>query len=129
MAREFLVFVAVALVAAVLVVLLRESHPQSALVLAIGASVVLLIYLLNLISPVVQQIRGFADSVGFANFDVLIKAIALGFVTEIAAALCRDSNQLALAVKIEIGGKIAIVAIALPLVADILNLVVELINL
>lgn len=47
---------------------------------------------------------------------VIVKAIGIAYTTQIAAALCRDLGETALAVKTELVGRIMLMTLAVPLI-------------
>ena len=53
-------------------------------------------------------------------FAVILKALGVAFVCETAADICRDMGQTAIASKIELAGKLEIVALAIPLARELL---------
>ena len=58
---------------------------------------------------------------------VLLKALAVCYITQLASDCCRDSGESAVAGKIEFAGKIAVLLIAVPLFESILGIVKDLI--
>jgi stage III sporulation protein AD len=54
---------------------------------------------------------------------ILLRALGVCFLTQIACDTCRDAGEAAIAVKLEIAGKIAVLAISLPLFRQVLGFV------
>ena len=53
------------------------------------------------------------------------KAVGVAVVVRIAAALCRDAGQSALAAKVEIAGAVLTLSVCLPLFEQVLDLITE----
>ena len=52
-----------------------------------------------------------------------LKTMGIAYVTQFAAELCRDSGQSSIASKIELGGKVIIVTLSMPLLYNFLGVV------
>ena len=85
--------------------------------------------LLGSLLPLVESIRQRLADAGLASgFAVLFKVIGICYLTEFAADMCRDFGQSSMAGKVELAGKIAVAAAALPLVNRLFELTDKLIQ-
>ena len=111
----------IAVCAAVIASMLRRYHQEYAVLLGIAAGVVILLEIFANIAPVMRQIGTLLSATGIsAGYAViLLKTLGVCFLTQFAADACRDAQENALAAKVELGGKIAIVVLALPLFEQI----------
>ncbi len=107
----------IALCAAVISAMLRRYHQEYAILLTVAVGVVILVELLNSLVPSLQQIRTLLSSAGLTSdyAVILLKTLGICFLAQFAADSCRDAGENALAAKVELAGKLAIVALALPL--------------
>lgn len=126
----FLSLVGIALTAAVLAVLLRQYKPDYALLIGIGAGVLILIAVITKAQPVFEEIRTLMSG---AHVDseyilILIKSLGICFVAQLASDACRDAGESAIASKVELAGKFAVLLIALPLFGQIANLALSMMN-
>lgn len=117
--------VAAALIVSALVLMLRRSNPEIALVLgAAGAAALFLAAL-----PVLTEIKDFFEDIlpsGTAAevFPPLLRAAGIAILSRMGAELCRDAAEGAMAVKLELLGGVLAFAAALPvfrLLADLLG--------
>ena len=60
------------------------------------------------------------DAVTADMWSVLLKALGISFVTEIASGVCRDSGEGSLATWVDMAGKTALLMQALPLIREVL---------
>ena len=116
-------------VAAALAAVLKRSGAEYGLFVSIAASLLILYAVLTSIYPVTELIGELAEAAGAENeyIGVLFKAMAVCFITQIAAESCRDSGEGAIASKIELAGKIAVLLISVPMIRGILGVVKQLI--
>ena len=97
---------------------------------AAAASGAVLIYLLSLIFPVIEEIREILAQAGVNNehFIAVFKAVGICYIAQFAGDICRDFGQSSIAGKIDLAGKIAVVALSLPLMKEILQMTLQLIG-
>ena len=56
---------------------------------------------------------------------LLIKITGIAVLTEFAVSVCKDSGESAIANKIDMGGKVIIVSMSIPIISSLLETVVE----
>lgn len=103
------------LCAAVLLSVLRQYNPSFAVVGALAGCAVLLLFSLQLIGPVLDFVRQLSHLAGVEHLDCVLKAVAIALVTQSAQEVCVQSGQTALAGRVELAGKAAVLLAALPL--------------
>ena len=121
---------ALAVVEAVLSVMLRRYHGEYGMLLSIGCGLLLLLAILQQISPAVRQINDFLEASGIPQEYILVlfKALGICYLTQFAADSCRDAGESALAVKAEIAGRVAVLLISLPLLSQVASTAMDLIG-
>ena len=65
------------------------------------------------------------DSVPYGKtfFPVIFKVLAVAYITDLTAQLCRDAGESAVGGKVELAGKVIIFYLALPILSAILELI------
>ena len=119
---------ALGLTAALLALVVKKQSPELALALSLCACALGAGLLLKGIVPVLNLARSLADR---AELDgsltaPLWKCLGLGLLTELAAAVCADAGQSALAKLVELGGGLLCLVVSLPLLQAVLALIEEL---
>lgn len=122
--------VGLGVVAAVLAVLLRQTHPEYAMLVSLAAGVLILAAVLDYAVPVVEQIRSMLAQAALpgAYGEVLFKAMGICFLTQVACDACRDAGESAIGARVELAGKVAVLLISLPLFEQVLRIARELIG-
>ena len=54
--------------------------------------------------------------------EVLIKVLGVGYLTQFAVTLCKDAGESAIAAKVELAGKVAVLLLSLPVFEYVLDL-------
>jgi stage III sporulation protein AD len=110
------------LCAAALSVLLRQYRPEHSLLLSIGCGVGILIWLLGEMAPLTEQIRRIA-SMAFSGetSGILLRSLGICLITQIACDTCRDVGEGAIAARLELAGKAAMLLLAAPMFVQLLE--------
>ena len=119
---------ACALCAAVLGAVLKRGGKEHALLLSTAAAVV---FVLKSAAPLVEQLAGLvpAGSLSGLCLTVMLKAAGLTILGQLAAHLCRDGGETALAYGVELAAKAAVLTAALPLLTRLLEYLGEIVKL
>ena len=120
--------VGTALIAAIFAVTLKRYNQEYAVIISIIAGVVILVEILRNISPAVREITTLLSGVGLTQEYglILFKTLGICFLAQFAADSCRDAGEGALASKVELAGKTAVLLLILPLFAEVANLALNL---
>ena len=117
-----------AIAAAVLAVVLRRYHAEYGLLISLGAGAVLLLVLLQALPQVFSQFQSLLQAAALPaeTGSTLLKALGACWLAQFAADACRDAGEGALASKVELAGKTAVLLLTLPLFAEVANLALDL---
>ncbi len=103
--------------------LVRQFRPEFAPLVLAACGVLFGVFVLQETVETVASISALASQKGLAGYlGLLLKALAVAISCQLTAALCRDCGESALAEKAELAGKLAILALAVPSVIQLLEL-------
>lgn len=119
-----------AVAAAVFVVLLKKYNPEIAMLTAMITGIIIFALILTSISPAIDLLKRLSSLVGDSgkNIGILLKSMGICYICQFSADSCRDAGQGALAGKVELVGKLAVVLLCLPLLEEIINYAVNIIG-
>ena len=119
-----------AVTAAVLALTIRPKNGEIALLLCVACSVMILLSVLGSASAVIETVRQIVAVSGISTgyLAIMLKVIGICLLTEFTANICRDAGSSALASNVTLAGKLMVTFTALPLYADILNMVSSLLS-
>ena len=114
--------VGAALIAVVLILLVREYRPEFAVAISLLTGVLIFLSLLKPLSDLMAALEGMWQLFRQAEpyFILLVKVIGVAVVTQLAVDTCRDAGQQAIATKVEIAGRVTILSLSLPLFQELL---------
>ena len=92
--------------------------------LSIAVCFVLLSYALTDIAAIRQAVEGVTGrfGLGVEQLKLVFKVLGIAYVAQFAAEACRDAGESAIASKVELAGRVMIVAAALPALLAVLEL-------
>jgi stage III sporulation protein AD len=120
----------IAVIATAIAVLLRQYKAEYAMLVGLAAGIIILLYILIKSQPVFSELNALMSNSGINNSysQILIKALGICFITQLATDVCKDSGETAIASKVELVGKFAILLLALPLFEQVAKLAVGLLS-
>ncbi len=124
---EILRLCAIGIVAALLSVLLKQHKSVMALPVSLAGGCLLLFCTLPYLRDLFALAGEFSAKTGLdaAYVGAILRVIAVTFITECAAALCRDAGESALAANLEIAGKLIILGLSAPLITSLFETVIS----
>ena len=122
--------IGIGVVGVALAVLMKQYKPEYAIVISLLVGVLIFTAVATGIEPVLDEINNILQStqVPSAYIEVLLKSLGICFITQIACDTCKDAGQGAIATKLEIAGKLAVLVISLPLFKALLAIVSALLS-
>ena len=123
-------YAAIGITGAILSVTIKKTHPEIAAVVSLAAGLALTLGLCTSLADIFNGLKSIADNSGINGeyLSVAVKVCTVAYVTQFTSELCRDAGESAIAVKIEMAGKITIVLMALPVVSAFIGSISELLN-
>ncbi len=129
MVTNLISVIAMCIIATVLCKLFEKYGREYSLFIAIAVSSIVIIGSSVYIAPILETLNTLFARTGMKSeyLTILFKALGISYLAQFAYDVCKDSGESALASQIELAGKIALLAIALPLFKNITDIVVNLI--
>lgn len=127
---SFVQIVGFALLASVVLVVLRRDRPEIATVLTMLVGALILI---NLATPIGQLVRflqnlGERSRLDLAYVSIILRIMAIAYIAEFSAQVCRDAQEETVASKVELAGKVLILIAAVPVFQAVLEALSELLS-
>lgn len=121
---DMLQIVGIGITGAMLSLVLKEYKPVFAVCAGVITAVVIFFAVLSQLSYVLDVVNGLAErlSIDMGYIGIVIKIIGISYLSQFGGAVCRDAGQTAVAQKIELAGKIMVVAVSVPVLTAVLNL-------
>lgn len=123
-------YLAAAVMAAFLAVVLRRYAPEQGLAVGLIAGVLILLAAFSGALPVLRELEALLSRSGLSNeyVAILLKALGICLLTQLASDACRDAGEQGLGSKAELVGRLALLTLALPLFRKVGELAISLIG-
>ena len=120
----------IAVVTAILSLTLRSVRPELGMQTAIAGGAVLLAFAASELLGITAALRSLMSDLGAGEeiVTLVMKVVCIAYVAQIAADICRDSGENALAAKTEICGRLLMVSAALPMLLRLVRTLTGLIG-
>ncbi|HCS74296.1 MAG TPA: stage III sporulation protein AD [Clostridiales bacterium] len=120
----------IGLVAALLVSIVKQYRPDIAMIITMGSGVLLFLMLLGNIKIIVSTVEVISQK---ANLDsiylmTVLKVIGIAYIAEFGSQICKDTGEGTIASKIELGGKVLIMVLALPILKALMEAILKILS-
>ena len=91
------------------------------------AGILIITLIIDKLTGIVSLIQSISDKANINSqfLSLLIKITGIAFLSEFAVSLCKDSGESAIASKIELGSKIIIISMSIPIISSLLEIILE----
>lgn len=124
---EILQIVGIGLVATMMIVILKDQKPEFALLISVVTSVIIFYFIIDKFQVIVQVLTDLAQNanVDFIYFTTILKIIGIAYIVEFGAQISRDAGEDSIATKIELGGKVLIMVLGMPILMALMDLIIK----
>ena len=123
---ELVRIAALAIISAVLIGVLNQYEKTYAILATVAVCCLFLLYTARLLEPLISTLRTLSELYSGADFGYVVKAVGIAVVTQGAADVCEDAGQKAVAGRVVMAGKIAIIAVTLPMLQSLVSILANL---
>ena len=124
---EIIKIIGIGLIALVIAIILKQYRPEYAIYVSIIAGVLILVLAMEKFSGIINLLKSISNKtyINKQFLGILLKITGIAIITEFAVSICTDAGEKAIASKIEIGSKVIIIAMSIPIISSLLELIVE----
>lgn len=124
---EIIKIIGIAFIALIIIIMLKQYRPEYAIFISILTGILILFLVMDRITGIINLIETIQDkfSINTQFIALLIKITGIAFLSEFAVSVCKDSGEAAIASKIEIGSKIIIISMSIPIISSLLEIILK----
>lgn len=124
---EIIKIIGIALIALIIIILLKQYKPEFAIYVSLITGVLILLLIMEQLTGIIGLLQDLATkaSVNSTFIALLLKITGIAILAEFAVSICKDSGESAIASKIEIGSKIVIIAMSIPIISSLLEIILK----
>ena len=123
--EEITKIIGIGLIALVIAIILKQYKPEYALYVSIIAGILILFMIMDKLSGIINLLQSISDKtyINRQFLGILLKITGIAIIAEFAVSICVDAGEKAIATKIEIGSKVIIIAMSIPIISSLLELI------
>ena len=124
---EIIKIIGIAFIALIIIIMLKQYRPEYAIYVSIVAGILILVFIMSKITGIINLLKSISDKtyINKQFLSILLKITGIAIITEFAVSICTDAGEKAIASKIEIGSKVIIIAMSIPIISSLLELIIE----
>lgn len=124
---DIIKIIGIGLISLIIIIILKQYRPEFAVYVSILAGVFILILSISQISGVINLLKSLASKANINSefLGIILKITGIAILTEFAVSICQDSGESSIANKIDIGGKVMIITISIPIISSLLETILK----
>ncbi|MBR4721064.1 MAG: stage III sporulation protein AD [Clostridia bacterium] len=105
----------------------RAYKAELGVLTALSTAFLLLFYTVPAMQDIVSGIKNLSENalLGSVYVKAVIKIIGIAYITQFASELAKDANESLLSKKLELAGKISIIALMMPIISGLLSAILD----
>ena len=124
---EIIKIIGIGLISLIMIILIKQYKPEFSIYISLLAGVIILIMLVDKLAGIVNLIQSISQKANINSqfLAILIKITGIAFLSEFAVSICKDSGEGAIANKVELGSKIIIISMSIPIISSLLEIILK----
>ena len=123
MSMDIYAVVIFCIISAILSLVLRQYKPEFSMIISMACSALVILYLMDGMVEIKANLENVLSGANIPSelLGVIFKGLGICILSELASQSCKDAGENAIALKVELAGKIALALISLPLFYELLE--------
>lgn len=125
---EIFKIIGIAFITVVFTIILKEYRKDFAIYVVIIGGILILVSSLDTLSGIINFINTLSNKTNLNGefIKLLIKITSISILIDFAVNICKDSGESAIASKLDLGGKVIVISMSIPVISSMLNGLLEL---
>ncbi|MDU4892454.1 MAG: stage III sporulation protein AD [Clostridium sp.] len=119
--------VSFALVALLVVTLVKNDRKDIALLISLVAGIIIFIFMLSKLTVIVNFLQSLSNkaNIDIVYLDTVFKILGIAYLTSFCSEICKDAGESSIASKVEFSGKILILTLAIPILMAVMQTILK----
>ncbi len=125
---DIIKIIGIAFITVIFTIILKEYKKDFAIYAVIIGGSLILFYSMETISSIINFINTLSNKSNISSefIKLLIKITSISILIEFAVSICKDCGESAIAQKLDLGGKVIVISMSIPVISTMLNGLLEL---
>ena len=113
-----------------LIIILKNQKPEMALMCVVAASIIMLLFIVDELTSVIELLNRLIEnsSIDINFLKIILKVVGISYIVEFGKNICIDAGESSIANKVDLGGKIIVISLSIPVISATLTSLVSLLN-
>ncbi|MDD3839202.1 MAG: stage III sporulation protein AD [Clostridia bacterium] len=124
---EIVQIISIGIIATIISIIFKSYKPEFSIFVSITAGILILVLLIGKIVSVIELLSNITEKmeIDTVYFSTLLKIVGIAYITEFGSQICKDAGENTIASKIELGGKILVMILAVPILIALMELIID----
>lgn len=118
--------IGVGLITLIITIILKEYRKEFAFIAVLIGGAIILYMSLDILEGIIDFIRNLNTNYNNDFITILLKITGISILTEYAVSICKDSGESSIANKIDLGGKVIVISMSIPVISSALEALTKL---
>ncbi len=125
---EIIKIIGVGFITLIVTIILKEYRKELAIYPVLIGGAIILAFSFGIFENIINFINDISKSSTVNNdfIKILLKITGISILLEYAVSICKDSGESAIANKIDLGGKVILVSMSIPIISTTINALTQL---
>ena len=124
---EIIKIIGVGMLALIVIIIIKQYRPEFAIYISLLAGVFIILLSMQRLTQVIELIQSISQKVSINSkfLSIILRITGIAILTEFAVSICKDSGESAIASKIEMGSKVVIISMSIPIISSLLEVIIN----
>ena len=124
---DIIKIIGIGLISLIIIIIIKEYRPEFTIYISVIAGILIIAFSLDKLTGIINILITLSNKTGINSqyLEILLKITGIAILTEFAVSICNDAGESAIATKIDLGGKIIIISISIPIIVALLELIIK----
>lgn len=125
---DIIKIIGIGLTSLIIIVIVKQYRPEFVLYVSLAAGILILVMIMEKNNSIISLLTTLSNKTAINNefLVLLIKITGIAFLTEFTVSICKDTGETAIANKVDLGGKVLIISMSIPIIASLLETILKL---
>lgn len=125
--EELIKIIGIGLIGIIAIAILKQYRPEYTIYISLLAGILIIFITMDKLSAIVNLLTSISEKASINNtyIKILLKITGIAILSEFAVSVCKDSGENSIASKIELGSKVIIISMSIPIISNLLDLIVK----
>lgn len=124
---DIIKIIGIGLISLIIIIIIKQYRPEFAIYISIIGGILIIMLVLDKLTGIINLLTTLSSKTGINSqyIGILLKITGIAILTEFAVSICNDAGESAIATKVDLGGKIIIISISIPIIVALLELIIK----